>query len=311
MHVPLYPSFLHLGSLTNLSTPRNGLDLHLDTLLGFLEENRSLERATLDIRFKQPSLRSSLRRAPIGNRFRSLSTHCEDTMDFKALISGTTLQKGASLVATLSDMVPGLGHVLSAICAARLSNLPSPTFMVYHIDERSAQLSQPNGSFAFKTTSHYGGIAELPLPPLTNIRVLHVRRWVPDPDPVVGPVAFPPSSFPVLEALAIEREAIVSYILSTLFSNPSFSPSLRTLAFLDCDLNYGFMDELARFASNRKNTTSTRLNRVIIIDSKGYLPKGDSVDAPRRDVRVVEIQFGEGLPTYLIGEDFAGEQVLL
>ena len=66
--VPFYPSLLNIRTLTGLELLDHKCKLHLDTLLDFLEENRSLTRAGLRITFIEPSLRSSRRRAPIGNR---------------------------------------------------------------------------------------------------------------------------------------------------------------------------------------------------------------------------------------------------
>ena len=73
--VPLYPSFLHLRTLTNLTLCHSSFKLHLelDTLLDFLEENRSLEHTTPGIGFSEPSIRSSRRWVAIGNRLQSLT----------------------------------------------------------------------------------------------------------------------------------------------------------------------------------------------------------------------------------------------
>ena len=60
------------------------------------------------------------------------------------------------------------------------------------------------------------------------------------------------------------------------------------------------MEELTRLASNRKNTTSTWLHRVAIINSKGILPKFASIEALRKHVPVVDVQIGDKLPADLI-----------
>ncbi|KAF9777650.1 hypothetical protein BJ322DRAFT_1131875, partial [Thelephora terrestris] len=49
--VPLYPSLLGLETLTEFTIRDLQFNLHLDTLLGFMEGNHSLERATLDLYF--------------------------------------------------------------------------------------------------------------------------------------------------------------------------------------------------------------------------------------------------------------------
>ena len=46
---------------------------------------------------------------------------------------------------------------------------------------------------------------------------------------------------PLLRNTFLKYEIIIAYLLSTLFSNPSSSPSLNALAFLECDLGEGFV----------------------------------------------------------------------
>ena len=235
-------------------------------------------------------------------------------MDCKALISGIALQRGAHLEVALFDPNARSNHILSAIYAIRLSNLQSPTFMEHLPDERTIRLLGPNGSFSFRRISFYGDLlTEFPLPPLTDVRVLHIRRIrrdMSEPGHMIETVAFPPSSLPALETLVIENEIALSYRLSTLFSTPSSSPSLTTLAFLDCDPTDSFMEELARFASNRKNTASARLDRVTIVNSNGTFPSDTSVDALRGNVPVVDVQIGKRLPKDLTCEGLAGQQIL-
>jgi hypothetical protein len=84
----------------------------------------------------------------------------------------------------------------------------------------------------------------------------------------------------------------VSDYLSTLFSNPS-----TTLAFLNRNIPEDFMEELARFASNRKKTTSAWPHHVvsIIIHGDGK-PSAASIHTLGRHVLVVEVRFGTELP---------------
>jgi len=113
------------------------------------------------------------------------------------------------------------------------------------------------------------------------------------------PAVFPSLSFPVLETLVLERETAVSSLLSALFWNPSSSPSLKTLAFLDCDLDDGVMEELTRFSSDRKKTTSAWLHRVVIVNSRGQLPHFTLIDKLGKRVSVVDVRIGSELPSDL------------
>ena len=301
--IPLYPSFLHLRTLTDLTLRSCWFYLHLDTLLDFLEGNCSLERATIGVTFAHPSLRSSRRRVVTGNRLRCLSICSYDAMDNKALVSSIPLQRDADLEITLCYESTGLNDVLSLISTTHLSNLRSPNFMEYHPDKRtSIRLSGSNGSFSASCLLGSGiPFAEFPLLPLTNIREFRlIRRTSGLEEFPLNPTVFPPSSLPALETLVIEREITASHLLSALFSNPSSSPSLKTLAFFNCDLDEVFMEELTRFASNRKDTTSAWLYRVVIVSSNGNLPSVTSIDALGDHVPAVDARIAKKLPTDLV-----------
>jgi len=302
-NVPLYPSFLHFRALTDLVLYSDRFGLHVDTLLDFLEQNGSLESVTLDLRFAEPSLRISRRRAPIENRLRSLSIRSTDTMENDALISNITLWRGARLEITLAGLGTGLNGILPVISAIHLSNLQPSTFMEYRPDKWSIRLLGPNGSFSFnRFPGPEDPFAWFSLLPLTNIRGFYLARREERESFffAIDPIVFPPSFLPVLETLAIEREPTVSHLLSALFSNPSSSPSLNTLAFLNCNLDEAFMEALTRFASKRKNTASAWLHRIVIVNSKGNLPRVALIDALGKHVPIVDARIGKNLPKDLI-----------
>ena len=96
-HLPLYPSFLHLRALTELAIHYEYFSLHLDTLLDFLEENRSPESLTLGIRFTEDYLPNTRRGAPIVNQLRHLSIAAARGEESKVLISNIALRRGAHL----------------------------------------------------------------------------------------------------------------------------------------------------------------------------------------------------------------------
>ena len=306
MNIPLYPSFLRLRTLTNFTMYHHEFNLHLDVLLDFLEENLSLEHTALQIVFGKPSLRNSQRRVPIKNRLRALSISSTCAADTDALISKIAVQKGAHLQVGLLHPNVGSSHIQSVISTAHLSNIPSPTSMEYCPDEesiRTIQLLGPNGSFSFDRWPKEDPLFdEFSFLPLKNIRTFHLNHRMPicrQPDPV----AFPSSALPVLETLVIKRESAVSHILSALFSDPSSSPLLKTLAFLDCRINHGFMEELTRFSSNRKKTTSAQLHRVVIVNSKGELPPFALIDELWKHVPVVDVRVWKELPSDLEWKD--------
>ena len=295
--IALYPPFPHLRTLTDLSLRYHGFNLPLDILLDFLEGNPLLKRATLHIRFTEPCLRNSRRQVAIRNRLQNLTIISVNAMDSNALISNIALQKGAHLTMTLYDRNAGLDDLLSVISMTHLPNLQSPTRMEYHPDRRTTRLLGPNGSLSFVALGLENPFPMLPPSCITDVRTFRlVRRPT---RPQANDIIFSTSSLPALETLVIECEVAVSHLFSALFSDPPSSSRLKTIAFLDCNLDGDFMKELTQFAFNRKNTTSAWLYRVVIINSKGILPRFACIDALGRHVPVVDVRIGKELPADL------------
>lgn len=294
--IPLYPSFLNLRTLTELTLHNYKFDLPLDTILTILEENRSLERVLLRIFFMKPFLHSQ-RQAPIRNKLRYLSVTYYSVEDANALIPHIPLQRGANLEIDCRDENAGLNTFLPCISATYLGNLASTTRM--ESCERSFRMLGPNGSFSFSGLS----VSEVPLVGLFPLSFANVRefflRYPEQRGSVISPRIFHLSPFPALETLAIEHDTNASTTLSALLSTPASSPSLKTLAFLNCNLSEDFMKELARFASNRKNTVSASLHRVVIVHPGAKFPSASSIRTLGRRVPLVDVRFGTKLPADL------------
>ena len=300
---PLYPTLLQLRTLTELYLHYDDFNLHLDTLLDFLEENRSLKSATINIRYTKPSLRCSQRRTPIENRLQYLEIHCCDAMDAQALISNIALSKGAKLkfyTFLPSGVDMRLDDVLSGIPATHFSNLLPPTLMEYCAYPRVIRLLGSNGSAEFRGVSGSDvPFIEFPRLPLTNVRRLHldIRGWW---KKIRPPTVFHHLSlFPALEMFVIQCDADLPQLLSPLFSNTSSSPSLKALAFLGCIIAEGFMEELTQFASDRKSTASARLHSVVILHREGKFPSIASIRKLREHVPVVDVRIAKEIPAEL------------
>ena len=305
-YVPLYPSLQRLRTLTDLTLRNHRFDLNLDTFMDFLEGNHALERAVLDIWFTPASLERLRDRDTTTNPLRFLSISSAGAAGGSALISRIALRRGATLEVMLCGGGSGLSDILPVVSVAHRQSVQSITSMEYHSDARSVQLLGPDGTFSLTCgSSPEDPFAEFPLLHLTNVRAFHIVRRelalnLGDSPDHLARITFPPSSHPALEMLAIVREVHTPYLFSALFSEPSASPLLRTIAFTDCELDEGFMGALTRFAVDRKNTPSAPLHRVVIVNSKGNLPGVASIDALGGHVPVVDIRIGKKLPTDLI-----------
>ena len=298
-NIPLYPSLLSIRTLTELTLVDRNFNLHLDILLGFLEENHSLESVDLEIGFAKPSLLHSRHQTPIGNQLRHLSISCYGPMNNPALISSITLQRGAALEIDYHNAEDGwMANLLSGVSTTyfKLPNPSFPTFMEYRSSQRSIRLLGPDRSLTLRGSVNLGNVFNDSSPfTLDSIREFRLElrtQYV--------PTEIHLSSFPSLEVLAISDGADISQILSALLPNPTFCPLLKTLAFLDCCITEDFMDELAQFASDREDTTSTPLHRVVIVSSGGGSPNAASIERLRKRVSVVDVMEGYDLPTDLL-----------
>ncbi|KAF9784589.1 hypothetical protein BJ322DRAFT_1065152 [Thelephora terrestris] len=292
-HIPLYPSVLNVRTLTELTFHNFDFDHPLDTLLTMLEENHSLRRVDIMIIIGNPNFLISHRRTPIRNQLQHLSLTCYNAETTRVLISNIPLQRGASLEINNRDSSAGMTKILSSISATHLANLPSPTHM--HSCERDVKLTGSNGSFSFSGLStpemSFTGLPLLSFDEIRELRFGYPRQ----PGSTTNRRVFNPSPFPALETLVIEHDTNVSNTLSTLLSSPQSSPSLKTLAFLDCNLPRDFMKGLEQFASDRQNTMSAWLHRIVIVHSDGF-PGAESIRALGRHVAVVDVRFGTELP---------------
>ena len=301
--IPLYPSLLGIRTLSELTLHEPQGDLCLDALLDFLEGNNSLESADLFVEFTEPPPRSPQRRVT-NNKLRRLSIQCQNVISAQALITTIPLRRGASLEIDVWNGGVTLINTLTNVFTAHLSDPPSPTSFQFTCRwyDVGVLLRGPGGEFSFSTRPH----AEDPFPdlrrlPLTNIRefcLLHFEEAERD---IPEPLLFHPSLFPSLETLAIECnpkfETDVRRVLSSLLSNPTSSSLLKTLAFLNCTLSEELMEEITKFASERKETlTSTWIYRVLIVHQDGKFPSAASIRKLKDYVRVVDVRVGSELP---------------
>ena len=295
--IPLYPSLLNLRALTDLTLRYHMFNGHVDIILTFLEQNRSLERVTLDIWFAERSIQHSHRQAAIKNQLRYLSIACNHPMDAQVLISNIALQKGAHL--EISPRGTGLNNILSDIPTSHLSNLSSPAFLEYRLYPRSIRLHGPNGSFSYFCFQSPGfPFVEFPLFSLTNIREFRFKHHAPRGFRIpLSPAVFNPSLFPSLDTLTVEYETGLLRFLSPLLQNPSALPLLKTLVFLNCVITEDFMKKLTKYASDRKGAGFARLYQVVIVQKDGGLLSPASIHALGRYIPVVDVRFGTKFPT--------------
>lgn len=101
----------------------------------------------------------------------------------------------------------------------------------------------------------------------------------------------------LLSRCSIDHGTNILHILAGLFLNPTSSPALKTCGFLDCVIAEGSTryGRIGAFVSDRVS-----LHRVVIVGpGEDSLLSAASVKRLRKQVPVVEVIEGWGLPAYL------------
>lgn len=275
-HVPLYPSFCNIFTLTEFTLRDAAFAYPLDTLLDILEDNPSLTYVVLGIQFKSHALCKSNRTTTIRNKLEhlGLGVNSSNETDIKTLISYIPLHKGAELSITYDGTCVGVRTILpNIINPVHFENIASHTHMEY--SSFLLRFIGPDGSFNFQLLGVTGdplsfrrlyrvqGLLVL----CRDIRTLHMYE-----DGV-----FDPLLLPALETLVVEQDRMPSNTLANLFSSPKLCPKLQKLVFWQCSISEDFLKELTQFASDLKNTTPGQLNCIEIVLKEELFESGDLV----------------------------------
>jgi len=99
--IPLYPSFLGLGTLAKLDLHYYEFQPPLDAFLDLFEGNRSLEHVDLRIDFNEFPTPIPQRRYVIMNQLRHLSITCWDAIIARIMVASISMGKGSHLGITI------------------------------------------------------------------------------------------------------------------------------------------------------------------------------------------------------------------
>ena len=104
------------------------------------------------------------------------------------------------------------------------------------------------------------------------------------------------AQLPALEILAISQTPFPRCLPSALTEEPVLCPALRTIAFLDCGINSSTIKELGEAITKRRDSTTARLYRVVVVNSTAALPDLASIKQLRKCVPCVEVRVDDKLP---------------
>ena len=107
----------------------------------------------------------------------------------------------------------------------------------------------------------------------------------------------PLSQLPALETLVlVDFISFPYYSLDFLAEEPVLCPSLKTIAFFDCDLDQRVIGDLERVVAKGKEAAAAWLYRVVIVRRTGALPNHELIHRLRMSVPCVDARIDEKLP---------------
>lgn len=263
---------------------------HFGKFTGFIRHNPALELIVLDIQFAEcispPSVASL-------SRLRHLSFTCAHAIDAKGLISAISFPRGVSLEicssrkkkdADLRSFIPSptpIQELLSPITIIKCQNEPGVV-----------QLYGGNSSFSFRCSGFLlDAYRAFSLFSTTCVREFHVKTSS------CHDLSPPLSRLPALETLVLVGISTFPYdSLGFLAEEPVPCPSLKTIAFFDCNLDQRVIRELEEVVMRRKSSIAAWLHRVVIVRTAGKLPDGKLIHGLRQCVPRVDARIDEELP---------------
>ena len=291
---PLYPAVFSITSLVELKLVGYTTPFHFGKFIGFLDSNPDLEVIVLDIPFAGVPVWISSMGIVSLVRLRQLSFTCAEAIDAKGLISSISFPRGISL--ELSSYRANQGADLGSFLPflTRIWEFLTPiTTIKYLTTPRVFQLSGNNSSFSFRYPQTSRNLyRDLSLFTTTAVREIHVGIH-----PCREYLFWPLSLLPALETLVLVNIASFPFQgLAFLAEEPVVCPSLKTIAFFDCDVTPVVIKELETVVARRKNSTAAWLYRVVIVRRTGALPDHGLIHGLRQFVPCVDARMAEKLP---------------
>ena len=287
---PLYPTLFSIASLRELRLLGYENPLNFGTFIRFLRLNRDLEHVVLDVRFVANSVETEFNRNVSPPRLQNLSITCYKTIDSKGLLSCISFPHGAHIEVT------SIGLDRATLLSSFMPSPPTPihdllapiTTIKTQLTPAKLQLIGNGSSF----TLH--GVIALWEFPTAAVRELYV-----DPFPLMYSAAILHSTMkvlPALEILAFSRTPFPAGLLSGLIEEPVLCPALKTIAFLDCDIDSDIIKQLEEAMAKRGDSTAARMYRVVIVNSAGTILDRTSIQQLRKSVPCVDIRVDDKFP---------------
>ena len=293
---PLYPALFGITSLVELKLIGPNTHFHFGTFVEFLASNPNLEIADLDVSFAEDSVRTAPARMSSLVRLRHLSITCGKLDDTNGLLSRIHFPRGICLEVSCPDTTLGSSSWLPSFRTHIRGILAPFTTVRFRASPGETHVSGTNGSLSlrYSTTELYWHPTFF-LFPATSVREFHVNvsPWVFTPEILV----FILTQFPALETLVVaEVTSFATGTFDQLAGQSPLCPSLKTIAFFNCELTAGELEEFEGVVAKRRSSAVAWLYRVVIISSTGALPDYTLIQRLRQHVPCVNVGVDDKLP---------------
>jgi hypothetical protein len=292
---PLYSALLKVTSLAELKLVGYKAPFRFGKFIEFLRSNPGLEFIILEIQFLGVMEWFVSPKVVSLDRLRQLSFTCATATDAMGLLSCMSFPRGVSLdvISTrknhhadirwfLPSPLTTIQQLLAPITTIKYQNTPAGS--------RGLDLFGNNSHFSFRCqNAPFRFDPEFHLFTTTAVREFHAMV-IP-----CSEALFPPlSRLPALETLVLVNVAhCPSFSLDFLAEEPVLCPSLKTIAFFNCDLDASIIVELEEMVARRKYSTAAWLHRVVIVNRAGKLPDYELIHRLRRFVPRVDARMDE------------------
>ena len=290
---PLYPALASVTSLVELKLIGYTTPFHFGKFVRFLHSNPNLELIASDIRFVECSERVLPSRTVSFPRLRHLSFTCTNPIDARGLISSIPLPRGAHLEVAVPQMGPrvDLRSVLPSHSTPIQELLAPITTIKYRNEPRVVQLYGNDSRFSF-WSQLFAIYSELSIFTTDAVREFHLKisRG--------HDLSWPLSRLPALETLVLVDVSFLPFPSKAFafLAEPTLCPSLKTIAFFNCNLDRRVIESLEGVVAGRRKSAAAWLHRVVIVRKTGALPDHELIHRLRKYVPCVDARIDEKLP---------------
>ena len=294
IRTPLYPAVCSTTSLVELKLVGYTGTLDFGKFIGLLHSNPNLEIVALDLQFTGGSVWTIPERTTSLPQLRRLAFTCGNAADVRGLLSCVSLPRGVhiEIQGTQSNPDDHLGSFLPRPPTPIEQLLTPITTIKYHHSPRWFQVFGGDGRLSFQYPhTRSNTYVEFNQFVTETTREFHTN--------IYHHLSWPLERLPTLEALVLSGTTPFTGSLSALAEEPILCPSLKTIAFFDCEITEDVIEELERVLAKRRNSTAARLYRVVIVSKTQALPDIRLIHQLRKFVPRVDVGAGDELPDLL------------